>query len=88
MICTWEPQPNFLYTRFNLVFKLPGRAGRKKLYPCPQNDSQTGLNYCMWDASTNPIYRQPYPFYTLFLTGENALGNVTFQYKFHHYANG
>lgn len=71
------------------MFKLPGRAGGRKLYPCPKEvEKLLPPNTCLWDASTNPIYRQPYEYYTFILNVENVLGNTSFQYKFHHYAHG
>lgn len=89
MVCSWDPVQNYVTTRFTLVFKLPGRAGGRKLYPCPK-EKQRPLkpNTCLWDTSTNPIYRQPYEYYTFILNVENVLGNTSFTYKFHHFANG
>ncbi|XP_017887788.1 uncharacterized protein LOC108629550 [Ceratina calcarata] len=84
MTCSWEPVQNYVTTRFTLVFKLPGKAGGRKLYPCPK-ETQTHTS-CMWDTSTNPIYRLPYEYYTFILNVENVLGNISIQYKFHHYA--
>ncbi|XP_076280238.1 cytokine receptor domeless isoform X2 [Lasioglossum baleicum] len=85
--CSWDPAQNYVTTRFTLVFKLPGRAGRK-LYPCPQEKPKDlPPNTCMWDTSTNPIYRQPYEYYTFILNVENVLGNTSFTYKFHHFAH-
>ncbi|CAK9799872.1 Cytokine receptor [Anthophora plagiata] len=88
MICSWDPVQNYVATKFTLVFKLPGRAGGRKLYPCPEeNLSPLPPNTCLWDTSTNPIYRQPYEYYTFILNVENVLGNNSFTYKFHHYAH-
>ena len=88
MICSWDPIQNYVTTRFKLVFKLPGRAGGRKLFPCPEeNQKPLPPNRCLWDTSTNPIYRQPYEYYTFILNGENVLGNISFQYKFHHFAH-
>nr|XP_050852109.1 uncharacterized protein LOC127064705 [Vespula vulgaris]XP_050852110.1 uncharacterized protein LOC127064705 [Vespula vulgaris] len=84
MICSWDPVQNYVTTRFTLVFKLPGRAGGRKLYPCPKENKP---NTCLWDASTNPIYRQPYEYYTFILNIENVLGNISVSYKFHHFAH-
>ncbi|XP_076178162.1 cytokine receptor domeless [Ptiloglossa arizonensis] len=85
MNCSWDPVQNNVTTRFMLVFKLPGRAGGRKLYPCPKENQKP--NTCLWDTSTNPIYRQPYEYYTFILNVENVLGNTSFQYKFHHFAH-
>ncbi|XP_015122629.1 cytokine receptor [Diachasma alloeum] len=90
MTCTWDPVPNYVETRFSLAFKLLGRAGGRKLYPCPkEKEDQKPLakNRCYWDTSTNPIYRQPYEYYIFNLTAENVLGNISVLYKFHHYAH-
>ncbi|KAK2586334.1 hypothetical protein KPH14_010628 [Odynerus spinipes] len=82
--CSWVPVQNYVTTAFTLVFKLPGRAGGRKLYPCPK---QSKPNTCIWNASTNPIYRQPYEYYTFILNVENVLGNISVSYKFHHFAH-
>ncbi|XP_011299826.1 cytokine receptor [Fopius arisanus] len=90
MTCTWDPVPNYVETRFTLAFKLPGRAGGRKLYPCPkekEDQKSTVKNRCFWDTSTNPIYRQPYEYYMFNLSAENVLGNASVSYKFHHYAH-
>ncbi|XP_043487260.1 uncharacterized protein LOC122514466 [Polistes fuscatus] len=84
LICSWDPVKNFVTTRFTLLFKLPGRAGGRKLFPCPK---QNKPNTCLWDASTNPIYRQPYEYYSFILNIENMLGNLNVSYKFHHFAH-
>ncbi|XP_017766074.1 PREDICTED: cytokine receptor isoform X2 [Eufriesea mexicana] len=83
--CSWEPAQNYVTTTFKLVFKLPGRAGGRKLYPCPQKNEK--LTTCLWDTSTSPIYRQPYEYYTFILNVHNVLGNASFTYKFHHFAH-
>ncbi|XP_043508865.1 cytokine receptor [Frieseomelitta varia] len=92
MICSWEPVQNYVTTTFTLVFKLPGRAGGRKLFPCPKRDKDDKEikmvpNMCLWDTSTNPIYRQPYEYYTFILNVNNVLGNASFTYKFHHFAH-
>ncbi|XP_012282204.1 uncharacterized protein LOC105700688 [Orussus abietinus] len=88
MICSWDPVQNYVTTRFTLVFKLPGRAGGRKLYPCPkENQRPLPPNTCLWDTSTNPIYRQPYEYYTFILNVENVLGNISVSYKIHHFAH-
>lgn len=88
MICSWEPVQNYVTTTHTLVFKLPGRAGGRKLYPCPKQEKDEKRNMCLWDTSTNPIYRQPYEYYTFILNVNNVLGNSSFTYKFHHFAHG
>ncbi|PBC29205.1 Cytokine receptor [Apis cerana cerana] len=87
MICSWEPVQNYVTTTHTLVFKLPGRAGGRKLYPCPKQEKDEKRNMCLWDTSTNPIYRQPYEYYTFILNVNNVLGNSSFTYKFHHFAH-
>ncbi|KZC12905.1 Cytokine receptor [Dufourea novaeangliae] len=88
MFCSWDPVQNYVTTKFTLVFKLPGRAGGRKLFPCPKESERLlQQNTCLWDTSTNPIYRQPYEYYTFMLNVENVLGNTSFHYKFHHYAH-
>ncbi|XP_063994915.1 cytokine receptor isoform X2 [Diachasmimorpha longicaudata] len=90
MTCTWDPVPNFVETRFTLAFKLLGRAGGRKLYPCPKEKDEHKLmarNRCYWDTTTNPIYRQPYEYYIFNLSAENVLGNMSVTYKFHHFAH-
>ncbi|XP_058807695.1 cytokine receptor isoform X2 [Phymastichus coffea] len=100
MTCRWEPPHNYVDTDYTITFKLPGRAGNRKLYPCPtdkdkdehkDDDKKKKLarprNSCFWGPSTDPIYRQPYEYYTFFLTGYNVLGNWSGTFKFHHYAH-
>ncbi|XP_066588811.1 uncharacterized protein [Prorops nasuta] len=84
LTCTWVPVQNYVTTRFSLAFKLPGITGRK-VHPCPQN--QTSANMCFWDATTDPIYRQAYEYYTFQMNVKNVLGNISIQHKIHHYAN-
>ncbi|KAI4504019.1 hypothetical protein M0802_000490 [Mischocyttarus mexicanus] len=83
--CTWNPVKNYVTTRFKLVFKLPGRAGGRKLFPCPTTNY---TDTCLWNAATNPIYRQPYEYYSFILYVENKLGIFNVSYKFHHFAHG
>ncbi|XP_039307357.1 uncharacterized protein LOC105199782 isoform X2 [Solenopsis invicta] len=81
--CTWEPVPNFVYTKYELMFQLPSRLGM--LYLCPVN--QTKENSCEWTIDSNPIYRQPYPFYIFILKVSNAFGHANFTYRIQHYPN-
>ncbi|XP_012522473.1 uncharacterized protein LOC105828601 [Monomorium pharaonis] len=81
--CTWEPVPNFVHTKYELMFQLPSRLGM--LYLCPLN--QTKENSCAWTIESNPIYRQPYASYIFILEVSNAFGNANFTYRIHHYAN-
>lgn len=86
MLCSWVPEENYITTKYIVLFKLPGRAGRQRLYPCPKENKDP--NSCLWDSTTNPIYRQPYARFTLILNAQNALGNASFSYKFDHFAHG
>ncbi|KAJ8664784.1 hypothetical protein QAD02_006446 [Eretmocerus hayati] len=87
LTCSWQPPPNFVDTSYIISFKLPGRAGGRMVLPCPSEQKGKSRNSCFWDFTTNPIYRQPYEYYTFFLQGENVLGNWSGSYKFHHFAN-
>ncbi|EZA53737.1 hypothetical protein DMN91_008451 [Ooceraea biroi] len=88
MTCSWVPEKNFLHTTFTLMFRLPGRTGGRKLFPCPKEFPKPLPEHtCVWDATTNPIYRQPYETYTFYLNVHNFLGNATYTYKINHYAN-
>lgn len=89
MVCSWVPVHNYITTKYSIFFKLPGRAGRGKLFPCPQEERYNNqINSCTWDISTNPLYRQTYEYYLFLLTGENILGNSSTTYKIHHFAQG
>jgi hypothetical protein len=94
LTCSWDPRDNNVDTVYSVTFKLPGRSGGRKVYPCSSDarPSEPGKdksrNRCFWDSTTNPIYRQPYEYYAFHLTGENVLGNWSYTYKFHHFAYG
>lgn len=64
-----------------------GSAIFRVIANCPTNSDITD-NTCFWDISTTPMYRQPYEYYFFTLYGENALGNISTTFRFHHYANG
>ncbi|XP_024884406.1 uncharacterized protein LOC112462719 [Temnothorax curvispinosus] len=81
--CTWEPEHNFVHTTYDLMFQLPGRTGA--MYYCPL--ATTAENSCMWDIYSDPIYRQPYPFYIFILKVSNAFGTENFTYRVQHYPN-
>lgn len=88
MICSWQPVKNHVYTRFTLMFRLSGRTGGRKLFPCPKDFPRSlPPNTCMWSEATDPIYRQPYDRYTFVLYAENVLGNASYTFKVNHYAN-
>ncbi|XP_011502285.1 PREDICTED: cytokine receptor [Ceratosolen solmsi marchali] len=92
LTCSWDPRDNNVDTVYSVTFKLPGRAGGRKVYPCPSDarppepGKDKPRNRCFWDSTTNPIYRQPYEYYTFHLIGENVLGNWSYTHKFHHFA--
>lgn len=83
--CTWTPKYNSIKTFYKLKLALAGRAGRTPLL-CP-NHLDVRNNTCIFTLHTDPTYRQPHEYFTFELTGENALGNNTSSYKFHHYAH-
>ncbi|XP_043283001.1 uncharacterized protein dome isoform X2 [Venturia canescens] len=88
LICSWDPVKNYVTTKYDLVFKLPGRAGGRMLFGCPkEHQEDLPPNTCLWDKRTNPIYRQPYEYYTFFLNVTNFLGVLSIPYKFHHFAH-
>lgn len=90
MMCSWDPVYNPVPTNFSLTFRLGTKPGTGR-YPCPflKENEHRPPNTCKWDATTNPIYRQPYVNYTFILRADNELQrNVTFTYKVSHYANG
>ncbi|CAD6201388.1 GSCOCT00000191001.2-RA-CDS [Cotesia congregata] len=84
LTCTWVPVDNFIKTTHTLTF-----MSSRKLFPCPKHEKEKKLplNSCLWDFSTDPIYRQTLENYTFLMTVRNALGNMTRQYKFQHFAN-
>ncbi|KAF0749600.1 Uncharacterized protein FWK35_00019871 [Aphis craccivora] len=84
--CNWSTSENPIRTTYKLLFKLPGRAGGRIFINCP-TDSDIRDNNCYWDFNTTPMYRQAYEFYDFRLNGQNALGNVSTFFNFHHYAN-
>lgn len=86
LTCTWTPPLNYVKTTYKLVYYLPGRAGGRFSYACPDN-TDVRENRCFWDQSTSNPYRQPYEYYYFVMTAENAFGNLTSRIKFHHYAH-
>ncbi|XP_046745303.1 cytokine receptor-like [Diprion similis] len=89
LICTWVPAPNHVTTRFSLGYQLPGRAGGRSTFNCPESNSDQLLppNTCMWDALTDPSYRMVHENFKFLLRAENLLGTNLFTYQFHHWAN-
>ncbi|KYN30898.1 Cytokine receptor [Trachymyrmex septentrionalis] len=81
--CTWEPEHNFVSTKYDLMFQLPGRLGA--MYYCPL--ATTAENSCTWDIYSDPIYRQPYAFYIFILKVSNPFGELNFTYRVQHYPN-
>ncbi|KYN26832.1 Cytokine receptor [Trachymyrmex cornetzi] len=81
--CTWEPEHNFVSTKYDLMFQLPGRLGA--MYYCPL--ATMAENSCTWDIYSDPIYRQPYAFYIFILKISNPFGELNFTYRVQHYPN-
>lgn len=78
---------NYVTTVTGLMFKLPGGgASRRKLYPCP--DHSLYITKCVWNTSTNPIYRQPYQNYTFIMNMSNVLGKAVWSYYIDNFASG
>ncbi|XP_054259785.1 cytokine receptor-like isoform X1 [Macrosteles quadrilineatus] len=84
--CTWVTPNNFVKTKYTLVYQLPGRAGGRLKFPCPDETDVNGKNYCFYDQTTSTPYRQPYEYYSFLMTGENRFGVKTQRTRFHHYA--
>ncbi|XP_046745432.1 cytokine receptor-like isoform X2 [Diprion similis] len=89
LTCTWVPAPNYVATKFSLGYKLPGRAGGRTTFNCPEtkNDPKFPPNTCTWDATTDPPYRMVHENFKFVLTAENVLGINHFIYQFHHWAH-
>ncbi|XP_018407282.1 PREDICTED: uncharacterized protein LOC108783250 [Cyphomyrmex costatus] len=81
--CTWEPEQNFVHTKYDLMFQLSGRSGA--MYYCPL--ATTEENSCTWDIYSDPIYRQPYAVYIFILKVSNPFGELNFTYRVPHYPN-
>jgi len=88
LTCQWFPKHNYVQTKHSIAFKLPGRAGARTIHPCPERYAQSTENKCMWDLTTDPIYRQPYPRYIIMMNIQNVLGTLSRTYDFDHYASG
>lgn len=88
LICHWKPKQNYINTQYSLAFNVVGR-GVKVLFKCPAAKENIPLapNTCIWEAGSDPIYRQPYEYYNFYLTARNIFGNATIPYRFDHYAN-
>ncbi|CAB3361537.1 Hypothetical predicted protein [Cloeon dipterum] len=88
LVCNWDKEDHYLPTSYTILYTLAGQGSRSQLLRCPAGDSDRKNNTCKWDFITSPIYRTVYEFYTIIMTGYNALGNVTFPpIRFHHYAH-
>ncbi|XP_069693403.1 cytokine receptor isoform X2 [Periplaneta americana] len=87
LTCSWKKPPSHVKTKYDLAFRLPGRAGGRMHYKCPKVAENDTDGSCFWDLSTNPHYRLPYEYYYFTLTGRNIFGNWSKQFKFHHYSH-
>ncbi|PSN47868.1 hypothetical protein C0J52_01267 [Blattella germanica] len=87
LTCTWKKPPSYVDTTYDLAFRLPGRAGGRMHYKCPQIVQNETDGMCYWDIKTDPHYRLPYEYYYFTLTGKNVFGNWSKQIKFHHYSH-
>lgn len=87
LTCSWKKPQSFVETTYDLYFRLPGRAGGRIQYRCPEVLDNDTYGSCFWDITTNPHYRQPYEYYYFTLTAKNKFGNWSKQIEFHHYSH-
>ncbi|XP_075218281.1 cytokine receptor domeless isoform X2 [Lycorma delicatula] len=85
LTCTWDVPMNYVKTTTKLEYYLPGRAGGRFYFPCPDNTDERD-HRCFWDRSTTVVYRQPYEYYFFIMNISNVFGSITQKMKFHHYA--
>lgn len=84
--CTWKNPHNNLKTKYRLKFRVGGPGASRKIYiPCP-NETATHES-CLWDRSTNPLYKQQDTEYFFHFHGHNQLGdwNPKEDIVFHHF---
>ncbi|KAK7792052.1 hypothetical protein R5R35_014563 [Gryllus longicercus] len=97
LTCRWIKPENPIKTTYKLHFYLPGRAGKRLLFNCPEDNDKTSElkkklqkneELCFWDLYSEPHYRQPYEYYYFEMRGSNPLGEIKFDpIKFHHYSH-
>lgn len=87
LTCSWKKPLSFVKTTYDLYFRLPGRAGGRMHYKCPEILENDTYDSCFWDITTDPHYRQPYEYYYFTLTASNVFGNWSKQFEFHHYSH-
>lgn len=88
LTCSWDPVPNDVATNYTLRFHFTGRAGGHAVHTCPQPKYDQPPNTCVLGPTTDPIYRQPKPYYNFTLDVSNHFGKKSFSYLFNHYAHG
>lgn len=86
LTCSWKKRPNPIKTRYKVWYRLPGRAGGRSMYGCPE-DTDVQDDKCVWNETSNPPYRLPYDTYFFTLDSSNHLSNATFHYRLNHYAH-
>ncbi|KAK3917504.1 Cytokine receptor [Frankliniella fusca] len=86
LTCTWKKKYNPVKTRYTIWYRLPGRAGGRTKYACPE-ETDVEEDRCVWNEETNPPYRQPYETYFFHIEAVNHFANSTFNHKFNHYAH-
>jgi len=87
LTCTWKKPQSFVKTTYDLYFRLPGRAGGRMQYHCPEVMDNDTYGSCFWDIKTNPHYRLPYEYYYFTLTAKNVFGGWSKHIEFHHYSH-
>ncbi|XP_012253310.2 cytokine receptor [Athalia rosae] len=87
LTCSWTPVPNDIATRFFLRYWIPRQDPSTYSCPVPKQEHKLPPNTCMWEASTDPPYRNVHKNYTFILRAENVLGNNSFTYHIRHFAH-
>uniref|UniRef100_T1HH20 Fibronectin type-III domain-containing protein n=2 Tax=Rhodnius prolixus TaxID=13249 RepID=T1HH20_RHOPR len=81
--CSWVPVNNYIKTYYRLYYYEPPK--RKIQYHCP-GETPFVRNYCVWNESSEPLYRAVLEslYFNMYIW--NDLGNITTTYKIDHFA--
>jgi hypothetical protein len=83
LICSWNPQPNFVKSDYKLYVAADEIfIYNKGMYNCPE---QLNEHSCQWTTKSEPIYRITAERFLFKLVSNNTLGTVTNYFNKSHY---
>lgn len=83
--CTWKNPLYYVRTKYDLKFRLGGPGASKKMYiSCPKKTATD--ESCLWDLTTDPMYKQQDKEYFFYIHGYNQFGHwYQKDIQFHHF---